>query len=423
MDPEPELFHYVVIGITLLCSAFFSGMEIAFVSANRLKIELDKNKGTTSGRILAFFVRKTPNFISTMLLGNNFSLVIYGIFMAKILEPSIQQYISGNEAVVLLIQTVVSTLIVLVTAEFLPKAIFRINPNGMLTVMAIPLFILYWLFSVLTFIVMMISNFFLKIMKTDIQDSEQAFTKVDLDHYVRDLSDRIEEDAHMENEIQILNNALEFPKVKARDCLVPRTEIVACNIDDDIETLKEKFITTGVSKVLIYRDTIDNIIGYVHAYELFNRPKFIKNVMLPIGVVPEAIMVKELLEQFTKNNRSIAVVVDEFGGTAGVITVEDIIEEIFGEIEDEHDIDDEVEKQLDESTYIFSGRTEIDYLIQQHGIPLETSEEYETLAGYVISHLEEIPEPDEVVETDKLTLTVVEVSDSKIDLVKVELKE
>jgi len=260
-------------------------------------------------------------------------------------------------------------------------------------------------------------------MKTDIKDSDQVFTKVDLDHYVRDLNDRIEEDAHMENEIQILNNALEFSKAKARDCLVPRTEIVACNIDDKIEVLKDKFISTGLSKIVVYRDSIDNIIGYVHAYELFNKPDKIKNVMLPIGIVPEAIKAKELLEQFSKNKRSIVVVVDEYGGTAGIITVEDIIEEIFGEIEDEHDQGNEVEKQLNENTFIFSGRTEIDHLVQQHNIPIEQSEEYETLAGYVISHLEEIPEPQEKVETDKINLTVLQVSDSKIDLIKIEVKE
>ena len=423
MDPEPQLETYLVIGITLLCSAFFSGMEIAFVSANRLKIELDKNRGTTSGRILAYFVKNSSNFISTMLLGNNIALVVYGIYMAFLLEPKIADLVGSNEAIILLIQTIVSTLIVLLTAEFLPKAIFRINPNGILNVAAIPLLIIYWTFYIGVLIIMWFSNLFLRIMKADVEDSQQAFTKVDLDHYVRDLSDRIEEDAHMENEIQILHNALEFSSVKARDCLVPRTEIVACNIEDSIEELREKFITTGLSKILIYRDSIDNIIGYVHAYELFNKPDHIKNIMLPIGVVPEAILAKELLEQFSKSKRSIVVVVDEFGGTAGLITVEDIIEEIFGEIEDEHDLEDALEEQLDESTFIFSGRTEIDYLIQQHNIPLEEGDEYETLAGYVIFQLAEIPAAGEIVETEKLTLTVLEVLDSRISLVKIELKD
>ncbi len=415
---------WIVIIITLLCSAFFSGMEIAFVSANRLKIELDNKTGTTSGRILAFFVKNTSNFISAMLLGNNISLVIYGIYMGLFLGPPLETLISPDyAAVILLIQTVISTLIVLITAEFLPKAIFRINPNGILSVAAIPLFIIYWVFFGGVLIVMFFSNLFLKLMKTDIDDSQQVFTKIDLDHYVRDLNERIEEDAHMENEIQILNNALEFSKIKARDCLIPRTEIVACNIEDDISDLKEKFIATGLSKILVYRDTIDNIIGYVHAYELFNKPDYIKNVMLPIGVVPEAILAKELLKQFSKNKRNIVVVVDEFGGTSGIITVEDIIEEIFGEIEDEHDINEAFEKQLDENKFLFSGRTEIDHLIQQHGLPLEQSDEFETLAGYVISHLEEIPKPKESFETDKLIFTVIEVTDSKIESIEIEIKE
>jgi len=399
-------------------------MEIAFVSANRLKIELDNKRGTTAGRILAFFVKNTSNFISAMLLGNNISLVIYGIYMALLLGPPLETLIGADyTAVILLIQTIISTLIVLITAEFLPKAIFRINPNGIMSVAAIPLLILYWAFFIPVWIIILFSNLFLKIMKTDIDDSQQVFTKIDLDHYVRDLNDRIEEDAHMENEIQILNNALEFSKIKARDCLVPRTDIVACNIEDDISMLKEKFIASGLSKILIYRDTIDNIIGYVHAYELFNKPDYIKNVMLPIGVVPEAILAKELLKQFSKNKRNIVVVVDEYGGTSGIITVEDIIEEIFGEIEDEHDINETFEKKLAEHIFLFSGRTEIDHLIQQHGLPLEQSDEYETLAGYVISHLEEIPKAKESFETDKLIFTVVEVTDSKIESIKIEVKE
>jgi putative hemolysin len=422
MDPEPQTL-LVVIGITLLCSAFFSGMEIAFVSANRLKIELDKNRGTAAGRILAYFVKNTSNFISAMLLGNNVSLVVYGIYMAIILDPPLASLVGeGSEAIILVLQTVISTLIVLVTAEFLPKAVFRINPNGILTFGAIPLLIVYWVFYIPTLIVMGFSNLFLRIMKFDIKDSQQVFTKVDLDHYVRDLSDRIEEDAHMDNEIQILNNALEFPKIKARDCMVPRTDLVACNIEEDISVLKQKFIDSGLSKILIYRDSIDNIIGYVHAYELFSKPEFIKNVMMPIGVVPEAIMAKELLEQFSQTKRNIVVVVDEFGGTSGVITVEDIIEEIFGEIQDEHDRAVIVDKQLDENTFLFSGRTEIDHLVHHHELPIQISDEYETLAGFIFSELEEIPKKDQSFETEKLVVTVLEVSDSRIELVKLERK-
>lgn len=422
MDPEPQMAAWAVILIMLAFSAFFSGMEIAFVSANRLKIELDKNRGHLSGRILAYFVKKTGNFIAIMLLGNNVALVVYGIYMAIYLEPMLF-FAKEYQFLMLFLQTIISTIIVVVTAEFLPKAIFRINPNGILNLFVFPLFIVYWVLYLPATIIIGISNLILKIVKADVKNTEHVFTKVDLDHYVRDLSDRIQEDAHMDNEIQILNNALEFSKLKARDCLIPRTEIVACSIEEDIKILKEKFIESGLSRILIYRNTIDNIIGYVHAYELFNKPDFIKNVMIPIGVVPESILAKDLLAQFSETKKNIVVVVDEYGGTAGIITVEDIIEEIFGEIQDEHDRDDEIEEQLDESTYLFSGRTEIDYIIENYGLPIVESEEYETLAGLMITNLEEIPEPQESYESDKLIFTAVEVEDSRIKLIQIQVKD
>ena len=258
----------IIIIATLVASAFFSGIEIAFISANRLKIELDRKQGSASGKILSYFVRNSPNFISTLLLGNNLALVAYGIYMALALEPSISEYIS-NEAVILLVQTVLSTLIVLITAEFIPKAIFRINPNRTLNLVAFFLVIVYVILFVPTVITTWISKFFLKLFKVDISSSEQAFTKVDLDDYVRDINDRLDEKAEMENEIQILQNALDFDTIKVRDCMVPRTEILAFNIDGSIEELKEKFIETGYSKILIFKENIDNVIGYVHSFELF----------------------------------------------------------------------------------------------------------------------------------------------------------
>jgi putative hemolysin len=420
MDEGSQIFLIIV--LTLSFSAFFSGMEIAFVSANRLKIELDKQQGVFSGRILSYFVKHTPNFISAMLLGNNASLVIYGIYMAIALEPLLAM-MTTNTAVVLLLQTLFSTLLVLITAEFLPKAFFRINPNRSLKIGAVPLLIIYWVFYLPTMITMTISKLFLRLLRVDISDSEQAFSKVDLDYYVRDINERMEERAEMENEIQILQNALEFSSVKARDCMIPRTDIVALSIDDSVEKLKETFISSGLSKVLVYRDSIDNVIGYVHAHEMFSKPETLKQVLLPIFIVPEAALVKELLQQFTKQKRSVAVVVDEFGGTSGIITVEDIIEEIFGEIEDEHDIEGVVEQKIDENTYLFSGRLDIDYLQEEFDIPIEESNEYDTIAGYIIHELEEIPKPNTVVETDDLKITVMDVSESKIELVKVKVKD
>jgi putative hemolysin len=420
MDPASQTVLIIV--VSLFFSAFFSGMEIAFLSANRLKIELDKQRGSFSGKILSYFVKNTSNFISSMLLGNNASLVVYGIFMAQLLEPVFLSMTDVN-ALILLMQTIVSTLIVLITAEFLPKALFRINPNRSLRVGALPLFMFFCIFYLPTLLTMWISKFFLKLMKVDISDSEQAFTKVDLDHYVRDINDRMDDATEMDNEIQILQNALEFHTVKARDCMIPRTDVVALNIEDDIKKLKEKFIKSGLSKILIYRDSIDNVIGYVHAHELFSKPKAIKQVLLPIFIAPEAVYVKELLQQFTKQKRSIAVVVDEFGGTSGIITVEDIVEEIFGEIEDEHDKDNVIEQKISDNTYLFSGRLEIDYLKDEHDIALPESSEYETLAGFVINQLEEIPKPNTVLETEDFVLTVMEVSDSKVDVIKLKVKE
>ena len=410
----------IIIISTLLASAFFSGIEIAFISANRLKIELDKNQGLLSGKILAYFVKNSAKFISTLLLGNNIALVVYGIYMAIALEPFIQSFIT-QEAAVLLIQTVLSTLLVLITAEFLPKAIFRINPNRTLSLVSIFLVVIYIVLFIPTFITTVISKFFLKLFKIDVSATEQAFTKVDLDDYVRDVNERMEDEAEMENEIQILQNALEFSSIKVRECMVPRTEILAMNINDSINDLKTKFIESGYSKVLIYRDNIDNIIGYVHSFELFKKPEKIKQILLPISIVPESNLIEDLLEQFTKQKRSIAVVVDEFGGTSGLITVEDIIEEIFGEIVDEHDDVGLVEKQIDNGSYLFSARQEIDYINEKYNLKIEESDEFTTLAGFVLNQLENIPKKGEKFNYNNYTIEISKVSDTKVDeiLIKV----
>ena len=342
--------------------------------------------------------------------------------MALLLEPIFANF-TNSTALILVFQTVVSTLIVLITAEFLPKALFRINPNRSLKFGAIPLFAFYWLFIVPTMITMAISKFFLKIMKVDISDSDHAFSKLDLDHYVRDINDRMDDETEMDNEIQILQNALDFANTKARDCMIPRTEVIALSIEDEIVDLKKNFIDTGLSKILIYRDSIDNVIGYVHAHELFSKPSEIKQVLLPIFIVPEAVFVKDLLQQFTSQKKSVAVVVDEFGGTSGIITVEDIIEEIFGEIEDEHDKEEVVEQIIDEQTYLFSGRLSVDYLQDEYDIPIPESTEYETLAGYVINKLEEIPKTNTALETEHLVATAIEVSENKVLLVRVKVKK
>ena len=384
------MVNLIIIISTLMASAFFSGVEIAFVSANRLKIELDKNQGFFSAKILSYFDKNSSNFISTLLLGNNISLVVYGIYMAIVLEPAIKG-VGENEAFIVLSQTIISTLIVLITAEFLPKAIFRINPNRTLSMVSIILVIVYVILFIPTFITTLISRLFLKLFKIDVSFTQQAFTKIDLDDYVRDVNDRMDGEAEMDNELLILQNALEFNTIKVRDCMVPRTEMLALNIEDSIENLKVKFIETGYSKILIYQDNIDNVIGYVHSFELFKKPTEIKNILLPISIVPEASLIEDVMAQFTKMKRSMAVVVDEFGGTSGLITIEDIIEEIFGEIEAEHDSIDLLEKERTKGEYVFSARQEIDYINDKFKLNIEESVEYNTLSGFILNQLEEIP--------------------------------
>jgi CBS domain containing-hemolysin-like protein len=411
---------YVLIAIFF--SAFFSGMEIAFISANRLKIELEKKQGDFSAKILSSFIQKPGNFIGAMLIGNNIALVVYSILMAQLLEPHILAY-TKSETVVLLTQTFISTLIVLFFAEFLPKALLRINPNFALKVAAIPLKLIYLLLFPFTYVTSKISNGILFLFKVDTSNSSLAFTKVDLEHFVMDIQERQESGEDIEHEIQIFKNALEFTDVKARECMIHRTEIIAMDIDDTIEELNKKFIETELSKILIYRDSIDNIIGYVHSIELFKRPESIKSILLPISIVPESMLASEILKQFINQRRSMAVVVDEFGGTSGVITTEDIIEEIFGEIDDEHDVEELIDLQLNENTFQFSAKMEIDYINDKYKIELPESEEYETLGGLIFYFHESIPEKNERIVIGKFVLTINEVSNNKIELITLQISD
>lgn len=419
----------IIIIVCLIFSALFSGVEIAFLSSNRLKVELDKNKGTISGRILGHFYKKEQNFIGTMLLGNNIALVVFGISFANLVVEVDQ--ITGSkslwgiedDALILLIQTLLSTLLVLTVAEFLPKVIFQLNPNRLLKALSVPVYLIYLILFIPTQFIMVISVFVLKIFKVEITNSEKVFSKIDLEHYVQDINNRIKDEAELGNEMQILQNALDFSKIKARDCMVPRLEIISMEVDESIEDLNRLFIQTGISKILIYRDTIDNVIGYVHSFELFKKPTAIKQVMRPISFVPEAIPGKELLEIFTKQSSSIAVVVDEYGGTAGVITIEDVIEEIFGDIEDEHDSEDWLEEKIDDNTYRFSGRVDIDYLNETHKFSLPESDEYETLGGLIINELESIPESGTELEVGIYKLTIEAVSDRRIEIVRIEIDD
>lgn len=411
--------NLIYVLVAILFSAFFSGMEIAFISANRLKIELEKKQGDFSAKILSGFIQKPASFIGAMLIGNNIALVIYSMAMAMLLEPFILVY-TTSEGVLLLVQTLISTIIVLFFAEFLPKALLRINPNFALKFAAIPLKVIYLILFPLTYFTTLLSNGILKLFRVDVSQSNLAFSKIDLEHFVLDIQERQEKGEEIEHEIQIFKNALDFTDVKARECMIHRTEIIAMDIEDSIDELKEKFIETELSKILIYRGSIDNIIGYVHSLELFKKPESIKSILLPVSIVPESMPASEILKQFINQRRSMAVVVDEFGGTSGVITTEDIIEEIFGEIDDEHDVEELIELQVDDDTFLFSAKTEIDYINDKYKLNLPESEEYETLGGLIFYKHESIPEKDEIITISNYRFKIEEVSNNKIELVRVQ---
>jgi CBS domain containing-hemolysin-like protein len=418
MDPD-----LIVIILTLLFSALFSGVEIAFISANRLKIELDRQKGNLNSKIIGYFYEKEQRFIGTLLTGNNIALVVFGIYFAGKLNPVISAWGIQDEILLLLTQTLLSTILVLIVAEFFPKAIFQINPNGFLKTFAVFMWVLYWIMFIPTAVVMSLSFGILKILRIETKNSEKIFSKVDLEHYVQDLNERIKEEEEFGNEVQILQNALDFSRIKARDCMIPRPEIISIDVDDSIEDLSALFIKTGISKILIYRENIDNIIGYVHSFEMFKNPTAIHQVLKPINFVPEAIPGKELLEIFTSKSSNIAVVVDEYGGTSGVITIEDIIEEIFGDIEDEHDVEEWLEEKIDDSNYRFSARAEIDYINETYKLNLPESDSYETLGGLIITELESIPEVDQELTVGNYLLKVEEVSERRIEIVRLTLKD
>ena len=406
--------YTIAIIVCLVLSAFFSGMEIAFVSANRFKVEVDKKQGKLSASIIASFLEQPSRFISTLLVGNNIALVVYGITMAKILKPWIDVYTS-SESAILVIQTIISTLLILVTAEFLPKAFFRINPNRMLDIFAFPAKVCYVLLYPLVWVIDRFSKQILAaLFKVKLNEEKMTFGRSDLDEYVNEFISYDDEES-VDSEIQIFRNALSFSDIKVRECMIPRTETIALEINEDIEFLWNKFVETGLSKILIYRDDIDNIIGYVHALELFQKPKNIKNIIRPISLVPESTKVKDLLKLFGQQHRSVAVVLNEFGGTAGMVTVEDIIEEIFGEIEDEHDKEDLTEEKLNDNQYRLSARLEIDYINQEFNLELPKSEGYETLAGFIIAHHQSSPELDEIIRVGKFEFSVSKVDSTRIE--------
>ena len=422
----------VIIISTLILSAFFSGMEIAYVSSNKIHIELEKKQGDFLGKILEKLTAKPSKYIATMLIGNNIALVIYGLKMGDVLVKWFTAMLPSDNALLtylfgdlqLLTQTVISTLVILVTAEFLPKVFFQIYANSLLKLLALPTYIFYLLFSWISEFVIWISDSVLKyIFRAQGEDAVLAMTKVELGNYISEQMESVQDDDEIDSEIQIFQNALDFSDVKAREVMVPRTEITAIGISDSIENLRQLFIETGRTKIIVYKDSIDDILGYVHSFELFKKPKTIKSIIIPIGFVPETILIKDVLNILTKKRRSMAVVIDEYGGTSGIMTVEDIIEELFGEIEDEHDTVELIEEQINEKTYKLSGRLEVDYINETYKLNLPTGENYETLGGLIVNATEEIPQENDDVIIDNFKFKIEEVSSTKIGLVLLNILE
>ena len=401
-------------------------MEIAFVSSNKIFLEIEKKQDNFISRILTKLTEKPSKFIATMLVGNNVSMVVYGFFMGDLLMKWIKSssfHISALTS--FLTQTIISTLIVLITSEFLPKVFFQLYANKLMKFFAIPSYIFFVSFSSISTFVIWISDFILKkFFKTEGDYVPAFFSKGELGNYINEQMSSVQDHEEVDSEIQIFQNALEFSGVKARDIMTPRTELVAIDIYDSISKLRELFVSTGYSKILIYQNSLDDIIGYVHSFELFKKPRSIKSILIPVEFVPETIFIKDGLSLLTKKRKSVAVVLDEYGGTAGIITVEDIIEELFGEIEDEHDSDEELtEKQLDEKTYLLSARLDVEYLNQEYKLNIPEDDSYGTLGGFIVNTSKEIPQKGDQIVIDNFHFVIEEAKNKKIEVVKMTVSE
>lgn len=415
----------LVILVAILFSAFFSGMEIAFISANRLRLELDKKHNVVFSSLISLYTQYPGQFIATMLVGNNLALVIYGIAFANLLDPYLKNYIE-SETLILFLQTLISTILILATAEYLPKALFRINPNRILKIFTVPIAFFYFLFYPITKISIAISKFVLKVFlneQINKVDEKVVFSRIDLDHFVNEQENNVAPKTanEVDNEVKLFKNALDFSSVKLREVMVPRTEMVALDINSTIEELHQKFIETGYSRILFYQENIDNIIGYVHHSIIFTKPKSIRENLRKVLIVPETMSASKLLSKFFQQRLSIAIVVDEFGGTSGLVTSEDILEEIFGEIEDEHDTIDLIMKKISENEYILSGRLELDEINENFNLEFPENANFETLAGFILSHYESIPKANTVITIDHLQFKILKATNTKIELVSLKV--
>ena len=415
---ETDLIYGIL--ICLVFSAFFSGIEIAFISSDKLHTELLRQKGTFVGRMLSIFQSRKAHFLATTLVGNNLALVLYGILMAQLIEPWLSEILpawANTDILILVLQTLIATLLVLITAEFLPKSIFLIDPDFMLRILILPITVIYYIMYPVVSLVEAISKFIIVVIfRFDYSEDKPVYGLTDLNNYIQ-KNIFPDEEGEAEIDTKIFNNALEFKEVKVRECMIPRTEIVAVDVNDDIEELREAFIESGHSKILVYKDTIDDVIGYCHSLEMFKKPDSIKKILTPIIIVPETVPANELLIKFINERKSIALVVDEFGGTSGIVSMEDVIEEIFGEIRDEHDDEYLVEEQLTENSYLLSGRHEIDYLNDKYNWKLPEGD-YDTLGGLIITIHEDIPEEKEIIENPPFSFQIITKLENRIDKVK-----
>ena len=421
MDTGP----YVMIAITLVFSFFFSGIEIAFLSANKLQIELQGKQGVMWGRIMSYFLKRQSWFIGTTLIGNTLALVLFGIYMAQLIEPWLSANLPesiNDEVFVLIFQTLISTLLILFTAEFLPKSLFLINPTFMLAVLAVPFRIIYIILAPLTFSIVYLSKLvIIHVLRIEYSEEKPVFALTDLNNYLKSMMNVRHEDGDIDLDKKIFHNALEFKTVRIRDCMIPRTEVTAIDVEEGIEKLKETFVQSGHSKILIYKESIDNVIGYCHSSALFKKPQHIEEILTTIHIVQETMMANDLMVQLIKDHKSMALVVDEFGGTSGIVSMEDVIEEIFGEIEDEHDADDLIEQKINEYTFLFSARLEVDYINDHYKWNLPTGD-YETLAGLILSYTEDFPTEGDTISIPPYSFVIHKTENKLINTVKVEVK-
>lgn len=415
-----------IIILCLILSAFFSGMEIAFVSSNKIYLEIEKKQDNFVSKILTKLTEKPTNFIVTMLIGNTMAMVVYGFFMGElVMRWFVTLAYYSSDWLSLLLQILVSTLVILITAEFLPKVFFQIYANSLIKIFAVPAYLFYKFFYYIATFFIGISDFILKrFFKTEGDTIQLYFSKIELGNYITEQMSSVEDNEMVDSEILMFQNALEFSGVKARDVMSPRTEIIAVDIFDSIEKLKELFIETGYSKIVVYQNSLDDIIGYVHSFDLFKKPKSIQEIVISVEFVPETIFIKDAMNLLTKKRKSVAVVIDEYGGTSGIITIEDIVEELFGEIEDEHDSDEElIEKELGHGVFIFSARFDVEYLNDTYKLAIPESDSYGTLGGFITDFTKEIPQKGEEITIGSYHIIIEEATNKKIELVKMTTQE